>query len=83
MMNTEDAYIEGTRHVWRRLLQEACQHLGVDDAGAGQARWLLEREEARARLRELCAEFGDLDWDDSLHLADVIDKHLGKHLHAP
>lgn len=48
---------------------------------AGQAAWLIEREEAVARLRWLCEEFGDQDWDDNLHLADVIDKHLGRYLY--
>jgi predicted secreted protein len=44
--------------------------------------WLVEREEAVQRLRDLCREFGDLDWTEHMHLADVIDKHLGNHLRA-
>lgn len=39
-----------------------------------------ERAETVMQLRELCAEFGDNDWPDELHLGDVIDKHLGRHL---
>lgn len=39
-----------------------------------------ERAEAVAVLREACDLLGDNDWDDALHLADVIEKHLLKHL---
>ncbi len=43
----------------------------------------LEKERGAAvkMLRQLCADFGDNDWPDDLHLADVIDKHLGDHLY--
>lgn len=41
-----------------------------------------ERATTIAALRSLCAEFGDNDWPDDLHLADVVEKHLGKHLHV-
>jgi hypothetical protein len=39
-----------------------------------------EREQAVASLRDICRQFGDNDWPDDLHLADVLDKHLGRHL---
>ena len=42
--------------------------------------WLQEREIAIIVLRRLCAEHGDNDWPDELHLADVIEKHLANHL---
>ncbi len=35
-----------------------------------------ERIETIALLRMHCDEYGDNDWDDDLHLSDVIDKHL-------
>lgn len=35
-----------------------------------------------AKLRMLCAEFGDNDWDSGLHLADIIEKLLADHLLA-
>jgi hypothetical protein len=41
-----------------------------------------ERAGTIAALRELCGHFGDNDWTDDLHLADVVEKHLGKHLHV-
>lgn len=42
--------------------------------------WIAEREAAIAALRRLCAAHGDNDWPESLHLADIIEKHLGRHL---
>jgi hypothetical protein len=44
--------------------------------------WEIERKGIIAALRELCAAFGDNDWPDDLDLRDVIEKHLGKHLHV-
>jgi predicted secreted protein len=43
---------------------------------------VLEREAAVQALREMCRDFGDNDWPEDLHLADILDKHLAKHLHA-
>ena len=37
---------------------------------------VAERQEVVAILRRLCAEPGDNDWPDNLHLSDVIEKHL-------
>jgi len=71
--------VQGERLAWFRILGQSVQALG----GEGDAeRWRLEREEAIMVLRGLCEHFGDNDWNESLHLADVIDKHLGKHLHS-
>lgn len=39
------------------------------------------RKETLLVLKELCKDFGDLDWNDDLHLADIIEKHLAKHLY--
>ena len=47
---------------------------------AEQAALLTERQRAIVALRELCAKFGDNDWPDDLYLADIIEKHLGRHL---
>lgn len=42
--------------------------------------WLKERENCIKILRELCADYGDNDWTDDTNLADVLEKHLAKHL---
>jgi hypothetical protein len=44
------------------------------------ATFSVEREESVAMLRTVCTNFGDNDWPDDLHLADVIEKHLWRHL---
>jgi hypothetical protein len=36
----------------------------------------VHREDVRRMLRMACEEFGDNDWPDNLHQADVIEKHL-------
>jgi hypothetical protein len=43
--------------------------------------WKEERADAVRELREICEDFGDNDWEDDLHLADVIGKHLGNALY--
>lgn len=81
----EAAYIQGARAAWRRILAEALRGLGgySDPGDFTRERLIAEREEAISALRSLCREFGDNDWDEKLSLADVIEKHLGRHLHAP
>jgi hypothetical protein len=76
----ELAYLRGQRATWSGLLQRCLRELGYDSPEAIAARWVVEREEAIAALRTVCAEHGDNDWDEKLHLADVIDKHLARHL---
>lgn len=41
---------------------------------------LISRAQTVAALRAICEEFGDNDWSDDLHPADVIEKHLARHL---
>ena len=42
--------------------------------------WAIERQEIVAQLRSFCEEYGDNDWPDELHLADVLEKHLYRHV---
>ena len=74
----EQAYVNGSRASHRRMIDYCIMNLGKQDMTKEQA--IEELEGARGALRSLCAEVGDNDWDDRLHLADVIDKHLGRHL---
>ena len=64
------------------MLQMCIKHLGYEDTDAQKSAWVLERENAVSTLRQLCEEFGDNDWDENIFLSDVIEKHLGKHLHT-
>jgi hypothetical protein len=79
----EAAYQLGHRSAWVGLLQTALRALGYEGAEFDAAKWAVEREAAIAALRSLCADYGDNDWDSSLHLADVIEEHLVRHLEAP
>jgi hypothetical protein len=79
----ELAYCRGARQAMQTLLRMAIRELGVYDAVLEEetpelkaAKLLAEREEAVAMLRQLCAQHGDNDWPNDLHLADVIEKHL-------
>lgn len=83
------SHMRGQRRVYREMLNLALRGLGLDaapnDLAAAQHRIAaLESElsDARVQLRMLCEDFGDNDWEDDDHLADVIEKHLGKHLHS-
>jgi hypothetical protein len=78
----EKIWVRGNRAAWLRMLGECLRQLGIDDPEAGRARWIQEREDSIAALRMLCDDFGDNEWEDSLYLADVIEKHLGDHLQA-
>lgn len=69
----------------RFWMEQRCNELRQMAVKAGVAnkdavRLQIERDDAIKTLRQLCAEFGDNDWDDSLHLSDIINKHLGRHL---
>ena len=76
----EAAYIMGHRMAHAEMIQKCLGELGYSDPAAQGLSWVLEREAAIARLRDLCQEFGDNDWTENLHLADIIEKHLGRHL---
>lgn len=79
----ERAYRQGNRAAWSKILSDSLAQLGYDNPVVTQKhRWVLEREAIIAQLRDLCGEFGDNNWNEKLHLADVIEKHLGKHLYA-
>lgn len=80
MVADETSYVEGARAVWRQILQQAMRELGRDAPEWNVARLLAEREEAVSKLRQVCAAHGDNDWPEELHLGDVIEKHLWRHL---
>ena len=76
----EKAWEEGRRSAYRSLLGECARELGGGDRKLAAA--LAEVETARVALRRVCAAHGDLDWDERLHLADVVEKHLARQLDA-
>lgn len=77
---SEDDYERGSRAAWAAMLGECLRQLGYDDPEFQKAAWIKEREEAVAALRDACEHHGDNDWPAELHLADVVEKHLIRHL---
>jgi len=75
-------YEDGNRQAWRTMLMTCCKQLGYEDLDSSRSAWILEREGAITALREVCDSFGDNDWDSSLNLYDIIDKHLTRNLHG-
>jgi hypothetical protein len=77
---SEQDWITGNRAAYAAMIAECCRQLGVNDPAARAVRWIKEREEAVAVLRRLCKDHGDNEWEEDLHLADIIGKHLGRYL---
>lgn len=75
---SEKDWIAGNRAAWTRILGEAIRALDLD--GLTRESLVAERAQTVAMLRRVCEEFGDNEWPDDLHLADVIEKHLWRHL---
>ncbi len=78
---------------WRQIISHALRELrfltrelGRDPTGACYAEdvaaLVLQIEDTRRALREVCERHGDDSWSDGLHLADVVDKYLGRVLDA-
>lgn len=76
----EARYAEGSSMAWRSMLLICVRELGYNEAS--HAAWIAEKEEIKQVLKEVCTDFGDTDYHDDLHLADVIEKHLHRHLIA-
>lgn len=74
----EESYGNGKRQALINLLRDTIRELDLFDKSiSDQYRWTIERTEAVQQLRHICM---DNDWEDSDHLGDVIEKHLGKYL---
>lgn len=75
---SEAAYSQGRLRAWNLMLDTCLQHIGGKEQDAHG--WRTERADIVIALRSLCERYGDNDWPDSLHLGDVIDKHLACYL---
>jgi hypothetical protein len=76
----ERAYVIGQRQVWASLLAQCVRQLGAADWP--HARLVKEREDTIAMLRQICARYGDNEWEPELYLADIVASHLWNHLDA-
>ena len=73
--------IQGEIYAYQNIIRKCQSELrGCGAEMRTKDEFAEERIEVTQVLRRLCDEFGDNDWDDNLHLADVIDKHLGRYL---
>ncbi len=81
----EKSFTQGNRMAWWAMLGACLRELGYDETKEDPiykvAMLTNERESAISALRSLCNEFGDNDWPENLSMADIINKHLGNHLH--
>jgi hypothetical protein len=73
-----DKYEEGYRAAHRHIISNCLRH--VDPENRSEAALKIERDEAIAKLREICAIYGDNKWEDSLNLPDILEKHLFRNL---
>lgn len=76
---SEQDYLNGSRAAWTRMLGECLKNLESGERDKSQ--WVKERSDTVLALRSVCGDFGDNEWDDDDYLADVIEKHLERHLH--
>ncbi len=77
----EKLYMEAQSHALKEIIshcQNKLRSFGVELKTKDE--FDQERIETIALLRMHCDEYGDNDWDDDLHLSDVIDKHLVRHI---
>jgi predicted secreted protein len=73
----EEAYMQGSASAYLAVFNQCIRHLpDLKD----EARRLSERAAVISVLRRICTEHGDNDWDDGLHMVDIITKHLEPYL---
>lgn len=75
----EAAWIEGNRAAWLNIYQRAGDELGETEAViAARAR---EMHDARRAVKEIMEEIGiGDDFEEDLHLGDLIEKCLGRYV---
>jgi hypothetical protein len=79
------AYMRGQRAAATSIISHCLGELGYRYSQGefiSLASAVVEREAVLATLREVCEKHGDNDWDEPLHLSDIIDKHLRSHLES-
>lgn len=75
----EEFYVRGRRSFARRVMAECA--IELDGEERSRAHLMVERSAAIESLRHLAKRFGlPTDWDDDLHMADVVDKWIERPL---
>ena len=76
----EAGYSAGRRSAYRTLLMQCARELGKGDPLTEAAAMMAELSDTKVALRRVCEKFGDIDYPENLYLADVVEKHLERHL---
>lgn len=71
----EESYNNGYRAAWLNIGKQAKSELG-----ASEVDFSIERAQVIEFLRSVCLEFGDMEWDENLHIVDILNKHLFNHV---
>ncbi len=76
----EQLWIHGRKAAYESMLGNCLHAIGITDPIAQAAAYLEERIATIAYLRSVCADHGDNDWSDDLHIPDILEKHLMPYL---
>lgn len=80
MNRYERVYQDGKRQVLIGMALHFLRELDEQSTVVVKLRWIAERLEVVTALRRICERYGDNEWDENLHLVDVVEKHLENHL---
>lgn len=72
----EEGYRRGITQIYVKTLRE------LADCGVNVDKDYLiaERQAVINILRRICSKHGDNDWEDNLHIGNIIEKHLERYL---
>ena len=73
---SEKDYMIGQKRAFLKMHQFCLNELPLKK----RKEFAMERAQTILYLRSICGDYGDNDWEDDLHLEDIIEKHLIRHL---
>lgn len=73
---SEQDYINGQKTAYARMFSLLARELAGPEGDIAEA--VAELNGTRVALRRLSKRLGCNDWGDELHLADVVDKYIGR-----
>lgn len=74
-MSDQD-YINGQNAAYARMFSLLARELAGSEGDIAEA--VAELNGTRVALRRLSKRLGCNDWEDGLHLADVVEKYIGR-----